>query len=260
MSSAWDLCSLLLLCTSKLLSHRLFVWTSTQNGHIIYTHRLLINRRAQLPCFREGDAEFSDTASVRWTHRGFNITSSHSPFVSADWDAHGNLMIHSILPRQINLWCHNIDKLFVHRLEFSEAAFTQTIFAVDMRAQIITNLSKSYQEFLYSQTSNCRVQVTGGGLGVLKDAAGVDLTKDVFQKKIVMETVEHICEDNLDCIGFSLDFFECSVSMVDNTAYYSLDFSILHSMNDLVENSSTGVNHLEDINNASYAMHNITSS
>lgn len=233
-------------------SHSLFVLVSKQNNNTVYTHRLLLNRRVQIPCFKEGDALIDSSTTFHWSHRGFNITQiGDSPFISADWDVHGNLMIQGLLPRQINLWCHFNALLFIHRLEFSESAFTQTVFAVDMSAKMDANLSKSYQEFIYSQKTNCRVQLAGGGLGVLKGAPGIDLSKDVFQKTVVMELVAEACEKRLDCSGYSMDYFECSVSMEDKTALYSIDFSIMHSMDVWIPETSAESRGLAGIDNVS---------
>ncbi|VDD79331.1 unnamed protein product [Mesocestoides corti] len=217
--------------------HNLFTWSSDKSSHVTYTHRLLINRPVQIPCFKSTDTPPDHShlnSTIYWSHRGFKLTATESPFLSAYWDDLGTLIISCILPRQINLWCHyrgpNVSSLFVHRIDFTEATFTQTIFAVDINASLTTNLSKAYQEFLYSQKSNCGVQLQGGGLAVLKGAPNIDLTRAVYQKRVVLEAALDACEAGFDCLGVSLDFFECWVNMVRKTALYSIDFSIMHTV------------------------------
>ncbi len=212
--------------------HSLFISNLKQYGHITYTHKLLLNRPAQIACFLMNDSSTTAQSVFYWTHRGLNISQATSPFIAAEWGTDGTIIISSILPRQISLWCqHNstaTSELFIHRINFVETAYTQTVFSVDMSAIFTTDNSKAFQEFLFSQQSNCRVQLKGGGLGVLRGASGVNLSRAVPQKAIVMDAVWEVCQKSYDCVGVSLDFFDCSVSMAEKNAAYSLDFSTMH--------------------------------
>ncbi|EUB64011.1 hypothetical protein ECG_06396 [Echinococcus granulosus] len=217
--------------------HTLFNQSSIETNYTTYAHRLLINRPVEIPCFKPTDGPTGGPTrnfTIYWSHRGFNLTTTGSPFVSAYWDCNGILIINSVLPHQINLWCHleadNGSRLFIHRLDFIESAYIQTIFAVDMNATLTTNATKAFQEFLFSQKSNCVVQLQGGGISVLKEVADVDLRRAVFQKKAVLDAAQDVCEAAVDCTGVSLDFFQCYIHMGQKTALYSIDFSIMHTV------------------------------
>ena len=215
--------------------HTLFNSTLRKSKYTTYEHRLLVNRPVQIPCFKPTNtSNNAENVKIYWSHRGFNLTLYDSPFISAYWDREGTLIINSVMARQINLWCHVESDagshLYVHRLDFVEAAYMQTVFAVDMNATLVTNSTKAFHEFLFSQQSNCIVRLQGGGISVLKDTPGIDLDKAVFQKIIVLETAQKICDERIDCIGVTLDYFHCLVEMDQKTAIYSVDFSIIHTV------------------------------
>ncbi|VDM19565.1 unnamed protein product [Hydatigera taeniaeformis] len=217
--------------------HALFNQSFSGPNYTAYTHRLLVNRPAEIPCFRPIDCPITgptQTYTAYWSHRGFNLTTTGSPFISAYWDIGGTLVINTILPHQINLWCHlktdNTSRLFVHRLDFIEFPYIQTVFAVDMNATLTTNATKAFQEFILGQKTNCIVLLEGGGMSALKEVAGIDLRKAVFQKTAILEAAQEICQTEFDCIGVSLDFFQCYLHMGQKAALYSIDFSIMHSI------------------------------
>lgn len=99
-----------------------------------------------------------------------------------------------------------------------------------MNASLTTNATKAFQEFLLSQKTNCIVRLQGGGISVLKEVAGIDLRKAVFQKRAVLEAAQDACESAIDCAGVSLDFFQCYVHMGQKVALYSIDFSVMHTI------------------------------
>ncbi|VDK34106.1 unnamed protein product [Taenia asiatica] len=215
--------------------HTLFNQSFSATNYTTYAHRLLVNRPAEIPCFKPNNDPsrgLTQNTTIYWSHRGYNLTTTGSPFISAYWDVSGTLVINTILPHQINLWCHlkagNTTLLFVHRLDFVESPYIQTIFAVDMNATLTTNATKAFQAFLFSQRTNCIVQLQGGGISVLKEVADIDLKKAVFQRRVVLEAAQDACESAIDCTGVSLDFFQCYVHMGQKIALYSIDFSIMH--------------------------------
>ncbi|KAM7542774.1 hypothetical protein Aperf_G00000016807 [Anoplocephala perfoliata] len=178
------------------------------------------------------DAPTNQTSTIFWSHRGFKIDKD-SPFILARWDNLGTLMIYQILPRKLYLWCHiqssSNSHIFIHHLEFVASPFIQVVYAVEMNVTFTTEVEKLMDDFYFSQMSNCIIHSESGGTVLADDIPGVDLRKAVVQKTAILEAVRATCESHLDCIGVSLDFFECYINTGRDQSIYSIDFSTIHS-------------------------------
>lgn len=212
--------------------HKIFNEVEEASNTLIYTHRLQINRPVHIPCFKPEDAPTNQTSTIFWSHRGFKIDKD-SPFISARWDNLGTLMIYHVLPRKLYLWCHfrtnSNSHIFIHHLEFVASPFIQVVYAVEINATLTSENEKILDGFYFTQMGNCIIHSESGGTVLTDDIPGVDLGKSVVQKTAILEATRATCESRLDCIGVSLDFFECFIHTGRYQSVYSIDFSTIHS-------------------------------
>ncbi|VDL59658.1 unnamed protein product [Hymenolepis diminuta] len=213
--------------------HKVFNKIEKISNYTTYTHRLLINYPAHIPCFESKDAPGGQASTIFWSHREFKIDKD-SPFISANWDINGTLMIHHILLRKLYLWCHyqtdSARQIFVHHLEFVGSPFVQAIFAVEMNVNITEESEKVLDDFYVRQMRNCIVQSDESGTVIPEAIRGIDFEKPVIQKTAILEAVQKTCETQLDCIGVSLDFFSCYIHAGRAIGVYSIDFSTMHNV------------------------------
>ncbi|VDO00699.1 unnamed protein product [Rodentolepis nana] len=213
--------------------HEIFRGVQQLSNHTTYTHRLLINQPAYIPCFKSTDSLGNQSSTIYWSHRGFRLDRDSS-FISALWDLNGTLMIYHVLPRKIYLWCHyqtdSVSKIFIHHLEFVSSPFVQVIYAVEMNANFTAETEKILDDFYVRQMKNCIIQSDESGIVVLEGIYGIEFEKDAVQKTAVLEAIRRTCETQLDCTGVSLDFFSCYINSGPGTAFYSIDFSTTHNV------------------------------
>lgn len=212
--------------------HKYFTKIEIKPNYTTYTHRLLINHPAQISCFKH-EGNIVNGTQIFWTHRGFKLDAS-SPFISAQWDNEGNLMINQVLPRKIYLWCHYPWKskvhIYMHHLEFVAAPLVQAIYAVEMIANFTADKESLLDDFYVREMRNCLIQSDESGTVAPEESGGIDFHLPVIQKTAIIEAVEKICASRYDCISLSLDFFSCSVNTRADTSFYSIDFSTMHNL------------------------------
>nr|CDS30297.1 hypothetical protein HmN_000271500 [Hymenolepis microstoma] len=213
--------------------HVMFKGVEKASNHTTYTHRLLINQPAYIPCFKPEDSRGNQSSTIYWSHRGFKLDRD-GPFISARWDLNGTLIIYYVLPRKIYLWCHyqtdSASQVFIHHLEFIASPLVQVVYAVEMNANFTAETEKMLDDFYVRQMRNCIIQSDESGIVVPEGIYGIDFEKAAVQKTAVLEAIRSTCESQLDCTGVSLDFFSCFINSGRGTGFYSIDFSTMHNV------------------------------
>ncbi|BHF69790.1 hypothetical protein SprV_0301283700 [Sparganum proliferum] len=176
----------------------------------------------------------ADIQAYNWTYQGY-VISDTSPFISAHLDSNGDLLISQIMARKLTIWCTvRFGKLddpkplksqnFAHRIDFYDPTFRQTLVAIDVGVNISQSDRRKFAEFALSQQFNCLVKYSEEAGGSSQRG---EETEVAIQKKLMLKAVRDACSKSIDCIGVSLDFFQCSLDTIQLRALYSFDLSLL---------------------------------
>ncbi|KAL7058561.1 hypothetical protein AAHC03_013748 [Spirometra sp. Aus1] len=217
---------------SKFSLHKLFHDFKNFSTTYFYQHTFAIGRPVKLPCFSKDHGPTADIQAYNWTYQGY-VISDTSAFISAHLDSNGDLLISQIMARKLTIWCTvRFGKLddpkplksqnFAHRIDFYDPTFRQTVVAIDVGANISQSDRRKFAEFAVSQQLNCLVKYSEES----SPQSGEE-TEVAIQKKLMLKAVRDACSKSVDCIGVSLDFFQCSLDTIQLRALYSFDLSLL---------------------------------